>query len=411
LAEKTQQGDGLARSLSPPLLILVALGTTLGAGIYVVIGEIVGSAGYWAPVSFLAACVVALFTGASFAELAGRNPSAGGPVAWANDAFGLKWLAIAVGWGIVTIGIVSAATLATGFVAYIGEFTQWSKWWILPVVVGIPTAIVVAGVKESAVVMALTTIAGIIGLLLVLWQAGGNIVEWPQKLASGEGGGESGIALGIFIGAFLAFYAFIGFEDIVHLGEETKDAHRTVPIAIFATLGVALAFYLLIALAAVTTVTPQELAQSKVPLVTVGEATGMNGLIIGILGLITIADGLFAQLIMVSRTVYDLGQRRNGAPEAIAALWRPTRTPAIATVLAGSIILALALFFPTRTLASATSTVILLVFAIANVALIRLKRKQPKSRSGFRVPMIVPWLGAASCLALLAVQPFAGGGH
>jgi APA family basic amino acid/polyamine antiporter len=409
LAEK--KGGGLKRSLSPALLILVALGTTLGAGIYVVIGEIIGSAGYWAPVSFLAACIVALITGASFAELAGRNPSAGGPVAWADDAFGKKWLTIGVGWGIVAIGIASAATISTGFVSYIGEFTQWSKWWILPVVVGIPTAIAVAGVKESALVMALTTIAGLIGLLLVLWQAGGNIVEWPQKLASGEGGGKDGIALGIFIGAFLAFYAFIGFEDIVHLGEETRDAHRIVPIAIFATLGVALVFYLLIALAAVTTVAPQELAKSKVPLVDVVEATGMNGLVIGILGLITIADGLFAQLIMVSRTIYDLGERRNGAPKIISSLWKLTNTPAVATVLVGAAILTLALFFPTRTLASATSTVILIVFTIANVALIRLKRKQPKSKGRFQVPMFVPFLGAASCLALLAVQPFAGGGH
>jgi amino acid transporter len=409
LAEK--EGGGLKRDLSPPLLILVALGTTLGAGIYVVIGEIIGSAGYWAPVSFLASCLVALITGASFAELAGRNPSAGGPVAWADDAFGRKWLAIAVGWGIVTIGIVSAATISTGFVSYIGEFTQWSKWWILPVVVGIPTAIAVAGVKESALVMALTTIAGLIGLLLVLWQAGGTIVEWPEKLASGEGGGKSGVALGIFIGAFLAFYAFIGFEDIVHLGEETRDAHRIVPLAIFATLGVALVFYVLIALAAVTTVAPQELAKSKVPLVAVVEAAGMNGLVIGILGLITIADGLFAQLIMVSRTIYDLGERRNGAPKIISSLWPLTKTPAVATVLAGSLILALALFFPTRTLASATSTVILIVFAIANIALIRLKGKRPASKGRFQVPTFVPYLGAASCLLLLLVQPFAGGGH
>jgi APA family basic amino acid/polyamine antiporter len=113
---KDTQG-GLKRSLSPPLLILVALGTTLGAGIYVVIGEIIGSAGYWTPISFLAACVVALFSGASFAELAGRNPSAGGPVAWADDAFGKHWLSVAVGWGIIAVGIASAATISTGFVS------------------------------------------------------------------------------------------------------------------------------------------------------------------------------------------------------------------------------------------------------------------------------------------------------
>jgi APA family basic amino acid/polyamine antiporter len=404
---KDTQG-GLKRSLSPPLLILVALGTTLGAGIYVVIGEIIGSAGYWTPISFLAACVVALFSGASFAELAGRNPSAGGPVAWADDAFGKHWLSVAVGWGIIAVGIASAATISTGFVSYIGEFAQWSKWWVLPVVVGVPTLIAIVGVKESAIVMAATTIAGLIGLMLVLWHAGGNIGDWPQKISGGEGGGvQGGLLLGIAIGAFLAFYAFIGFEDIVHLGEETKNAHRTVPLAIFATLGVALLFYLLIALAAVTTVPPQELAQSKVPLVAVAEASGLNGLLIAILGLITIADGLFAQIIMVSRTAYDLGERRNGAPKFLSHLWSRTKTPAVATALAGSVILALALFFPTRTLASGTSAVILTVFTVANVALIRLKSRG--TARGFEVPAFVPWLGAASCVLLLLALPFAEG--
>ncbi|MGE0153545.1 MAG: APC family permease [Reyranellaceae bacterium] len=408
--------SGLARALSPTLLILVALGTTLGAGIYVVIGEIIGSAGYWTPVAFLVACVVALFTGTSFAELAGRNPSAGGPVAWADDAFGRRWLSVGVGWGIVAVGIASAATISTGFVAYIGAFVPLSKWWILPVVVGIPTAIAIAGVRESAIVMAVTTVAGLVGLVLVLWQAGGNIGDWPQTLALGDAGGEAGgveggLLLGIVIGAFLAFYAFIGFEDIVHLGEETKAAHRTVPLAIFVTLGVALVFYLLIALAAVTTLPPRELAESKVPLVAVVERTGMNGLIVGVLGLVTIADGLFAQIIMVSRTVYDLGERRRGAPRFLSALWPRTRTPALATALAGGIILALALFFPTRTLASATSAVILVVFCVANLALIRLKSRQALPKGRFRAPAVVPWLGAGSCLLLLAALPFAGGEH
>ncbi len=411
-AEHGSQEGGLARALSPPLLILVALGTTLGAGIYVVIGEIVGAAGYWTPVSFLVACVVALFSGASFAELSGRNPSAGGPVAWADDAFGRHWLSVAVGWGIVLVGIVSGATISTGFVAYIGEFVGWSKWTILPIVVGVPTAIAIAGVRESAWFMAATTVAGMIGLGIVLWASGANIPEWPQKLGEGSGSsGADGVWLGIGLGAFLAFYAFIGFEDIVHLGEETKAAHKTVPLAIFCTLAVALVFYLLIAIAAVATVPPERLAESRVPLVDVVEAAGMNGLVVGILGLVTIADGLFAQLIMVSRTIYDLGERRRGAPRWLSQLWPLTRTPAIATLLVGTTILLLALFFPTRTLAGATSAIILVIFATANVALIVLKRRGPPPRRSFQVPAVVPWLGVATCLVLLLVQPFADGGE
>lgn len=411
-AERETQRDGLARALSPPLLILVALGTTLGAGIYVVIGEIVGAAGQWAPVSFLIACVVALFSGASFAELAGRNPSAGGPVAWADEAFGRHWLSVAVGWGIVLVGISSGATIATGFVAYIGEFAGWSKWTILPLVVGIPTAVAIAGVRESAWFMAATTVAGLVGLGIVLWAAGANIPAWPRQLADAAGApGPDGVWLGIAFGAFLAFYAFIGFEDIVHLGEETKAAHKTVPLAIFCTLAVALVFYLLIAITAVATMPPERLAASRVPLVDLVEAAGMNGLVVGVLGLVTIADGLFAQFIMASRTIYDLGERRRGAPRLLSRLWPRTRTPAVATLLVGTAVLLLALFFPTRTLAGATSAIILVIFAIANVALIVLQRRGEPSRRIFRAPAVVPWLGAATCLVLLLVQPFAEAGH
>lgn len=412
MAKKAEaDSGGLARSLSPPLLILVALGTTLGAGIYVVIGEIIGAAGYWAPVSFLAACVVAGFTGASFAELSGRIPSSGGPVAWADAAFGRRWLAIGVGWAIILTGIASGATVSTGFVSYVGEFVDWPKWWVLPVLVGIPTLIAVIGVKQSAWFMGATTIAGIVGLLIVLWQAGGNIPEWPQLLQRPETQfGKGGIVMGVMLGAFLAFYAFIGFEDIAHLGEETKIAHRTVPIAIFVTLGVALIFYFLISVTAVSTLPPERLAQSKVPLVDVVEAAGFNGLVIGVLGLVTIADGLFAQIIMVSRTIYDLGRSRGGAPKTLAALSSRTRTPVLATILVGGAILLLALFFPTRTLAAGTSSIVLAVFTIANVSLIRLKAKGEAKKDVFQVPVLVPWIGAATCLLLLAVQPFVGGG-
>jgi len=86
----TEQGGGLSRAVSARLLVFFALGTTLGAGIYVVIGEIIGVAGYRTPVAFLAASIVAAFTGASFAELVGRCPSSGGPAAWPFEAFGFR---------------------------------------------------------------------------------------------------------------------------------------------------------------------------------------------------------------------------------------------------------------------------------------------------------------------------------
>ncbi len=181
------------------------------------------------------------------------------------------------------------------------------------------------------------------------------------------------------------------------------------PLAIFVTLAVSLVFYVAICAVAVATLPPQRLAASHAPLVDVAVAAGGSGLLVAVLGMITIADGLFAQIIMVTRTMYDLGERRGGAPAALARIWSRTRTPAIATLLVGAAILALALFFPTRTLAAVTSAIVLVVFAVSNAALIVLKRREPEKAGRFRVPGFVPWAGAASCLLLLCVQPFLGG--
>ena len=399
MAERSS--GGLARSISAPLLLLYALGTTIGAGIYVVIGEIIGAAGAWAPLSFAIAALVAGLTGTTFAELSGRLPSSGGPVAWTDKAFGMRWLAVAIGWAIIATGIASAATIATGFMAYASVFVEWSPYWVLPVLVGVPTLVAAAGIKQSAWFMALVTSAGLVGLAIVLWNAGGNIPQWPA-VASGDGGpGRVALAGGVLLGGFLAFYAFIGFEDLAHLGEEARDAKRSVPRAIFFTLGVSLCLYLLVSMAALATLPVERLAESRAPLVDVVRATGWGAGIVAVLSLTTIADGLLAQLVMVTRTIHDLGKRRGGAPKILAAVSNRTGTPMLATFLCGGTILALALTFPTRTLAAATSAIILAIFAASNIALILLKRRSAAPRGAFAAWRWVPYAGAASSAALM----------
>lgn len=409
--EAGKEGGGLARSMSPGLLILYALGTTLGAGIFVVIGEIIGVSGVWAPVSFALASLVAGLTGASFAELAGRIPSSGGPVAWATEAFGKGWLPIAIGWAIIAAGVVSAATIATGFVAYAGVFVDFSKGWMLSVLVGGITLIAASGIKQSAWFMATMSTAGLIGLAIVLALTAQNIPDWPRLVAEeGASFTSGGVASGILLGGFLAFYAFIGFEDIVHLGEEVKDVEKSIPLAISITLAVSLILYVLVATAAVTTLPVGRLAEAEAPLIEMlGEAPAAVAAAVAVLSLVTIGDGLLAQLIMASRTIFDLGERRNGAPAAISQVSERTHTPVVATLLGGATILALALFFPTGTLASGTSAIVLAVFAAANIALILLKRRKATPTGVFDAPVWVPYAGLTTCLGLLAAQLTTGG--
>lgn len=396
--------------MSPSLLIFYALGTTLGAGIYVVIGEIIGAAGAWAPLSFVLASFVAALTGASFAELSGRAPSSGGPVAWAAKAFGEGWLPITVGWGIVASGIVSAATIATGFVSYANVFVDWPKQWVLPILIGLPTLVAAIGIKQSAWLMAAMTTAGMIGIAIILGMTAGKIVDWPGIVSKIEPSLMSSAALsGILLGGFLAFYAFIGFEDIAHLGDEVKDVERAIPRAIFITLLVSLGLYVAVALAAVSSLPVAQLAESKTPLVDLLEGSKALASVVAALSLVTIADGLLAQLIMASRTIHDLGERRGGAPAAISNVWARTKTPVVATILCGSAVLGLAMFFPTGALAAGTSMIVLAIFAIANFALIRLKRIEKAPKKAFNAPGWVPYAGAFSCAGFIAAQLVVGG--
>ena len=99
-------------------MVFYGLGTIIGAGIYVLIGEIVSQAGAWAPLSFIVAAVIASFTGLSYAELVGRYPRSAGEAIYVSEAFRQPWLTQLVWWSVVLTGLVSASTLLKGFVGY-----------------------------------------------------------------------------------------------------------------------------------------------------------------------------------------------------------------------------------------------------------------------------------------------------
>ena len=131
----------LKRSLSLTLLVLYGLGTTIGAGIYVLVGKVAGTAGVYAPLAFVLAALVALPTALSFGELAARYPMSAGEAIYVQEAFGRPRLATLVGLAVVLVGIVSSAAISAGAVGYLAiwshfppgsAFCSWSacwRWW------------------------------------------------------------------------------------------------------------------------------------------------------------------------------------------------------------------------------------------------------------------------------------------
>ncbi|WP_421993646.1 APC family permease [Qipengyuania sp.] len=403
MSSKAESADGFKRDIGPKTLSLYGIGTVVGAGIYVVIGDILGRADALAPFAFLLAAFAASLSALSYAELAVRVPESGGSAAFVDAGFSRKSLTVVVGYAVVATGVISAATIATGFVGYANVFLDISKWWAIPLLVGILTGIAATGIRQAGWFMAITTVLGIAGLVWVVGHAGSDMLDYPQMaLAQFEAGSGPVMASAVLPAAFLAFYAYIGFEDLVTLSEEAEEQASAMPRAIVTTLIVSLLLYVVVSIAAITVIPAEELAQSAAPLVDVVRSEGSSGQLLGVVSLAMIVNGALAQIVMAPRVLHDLHEHHGAVPHWLVRLGHRSATPVNATLLCGTLVLVLALFFPTVTLASWTSFVVLGVFAAANGALVALKLKSNARRAGFEVPLVVPILGIVVSLGLIA---------
>lgn len=385
----------LRRSLSLPLIILYGLGTTIGAGIYALMGEVAGAAGAHAPLSFLIAGLIAGLSGLTFAELVARFPKSAGEAVYVREGLGLRGAPLVVGLMVVLAGGVSSATIANGFVGYLGEVVQMPHGLAVLAFVGLLVAIAVWGIGESVRLSAAITIVEVAGLLIVAWAARDAIPSgsaWLVEMPISWGG--------VLGGALLAFYAFLGFEDMVNVAEEVKDAPRTLPRAILWTLGITILLYVLMATVSVGAVPPAELALSAAPLVEVWErSTGERGTLIAWISVVAMINGALIQIIMASRVLYGLSAQ-GWLPRQLGRVSARTQTPVLSTVLVGLAVAMLALAFPLGPLARATSTITLVIFALVNASLWKLKGRSTPGG----LPRVVPLLGMLSAIALLVVE-------
>jgi amino acid transporter len=206
--------------------------------------------------------------------------------------------------------------------------------------------------------------------------------------------------VGIVAAVPLAVFAFIGFEGLANIAEEVRDPKRTLPRAFFLTLVLSTVLYLAVLWISLTTLPHPELAGSKAPLSLVFERlTGGSPITMSAIAVVATLNGIIVQIIMASRVLYGLG-RQGGLPEQLATVNARTRSPVLATALTTAIVLALALGLPLQKLADITSHITLVVFALVNLSLIRIKARDGQGYDGFTVPDWVPWAGLASCLAV-----------
>lgn len=394
----------LRRSLSLPLVCLYGLGNILGAGVYVLIGKVAGEAGYFTPVAFLLASVVAGITAFSFAELSSRYPVSAGEAVYVQRAFGVERLSFVVGITIALTGVVSSATIAKGFVGYLNVFVELPDSLVIICLLLALSLVAIWGILESVSTAALFTLTEIGGLLLILYVATPDLTTFAATKASFVPDMQMNTWIGISSGAFLAFYAYVGFEDMVNVAEEVKNPRRNLPIAIFIALSLATVMYILVSVSALLVLTPLELSASEAPLADVYQvATGLNPWLISVVSMFAVVNGALVQIIMASRVCYGLA-KQGWLPERLSRVNGKTRTPINATILLTCTTIAAALWFPIETLAAMTTTLLLFVFTLVNIALIRIKRRGEPVENVFEVNIILPGLGAVICGSILLIQ-------
>jgi amino acid transporter len=394
----------LKRTLTLPLLTFFGLGTILGAGIYVLVGEVAGLAGMHAPLAFVVAAVVASFTAFSYAELAARHPTSAAEAVYVQEGFGRPWLSMLAGALVLFAALASAAALANGFAAYLRLFVDVPAWTAVLAVLLALGALAAWGIHESARAAAVATLIEIGGLLLVVAVSGESLLALPQRLPELAPPLRGAAWPGIFLAAFVAFFAFIGFEDMANLAEEVIEPERTMPRAILLALAIATALYLLVAVTAVLALSRAELAGNDAPLALMyAKATGREPFFIGLIALFAVLNGALVLLIRAARVLHGLSAR-GWLPAGLGRVHPVRRTPMLATAVVTAATLALALALPLASLARATSAAILVVFCLINLALLRIRRRVPAPPGVRGYPAVVPLAGCVLSLLLLAVQ-------
>lgn len=395
----------LKRSISLPLVTFYGIGTILGAGIYVLVGKVAGEAGMATPFAFLLASLLAGFSAFSYAELASRYPRSAGEAVYLHAAFGIQHFSMIMGLLIITIGLVSTATLIHGFVGYLGVFIEVNPWLTKLLVLVVLSSIVTWGIGQSVIFASVLTIIEIFGLLIIIWVTREKLVDAPMMMGQFIPPMETGVLVGVLMGAFIAFYAFVGFEDIVNVAEEVIDPVRNVPRAVIWSLVVTTLFYFIISIAAVITLSPDKLANSDAPLAIMYEhQTGQEPTVIAVISLLSVINGALIQIVMASRVLYGLSEQQ-WIPAFFGHVNKITRTPINATVIVSSAILILVLWLPLLSLAKLTSLITLIVFALINLALFIIKLREEKHEE-FSIPLWVPLTGFVTCGSFVLFQVY-----
>jgi amino acid transporter len=408
-----QSGDEptLHRSIGPTQMALYGLGSMLGAGVYGLIGKAAGQVGNAVWLAFVVALVAALLTALSYASLGSRYPRAAGAAYVTQRAYGFPLLSFMVGLALVCSGLTSIATQSRVFAANLIELVGLDGMPVAWLALGfllIMAGIVFRGIRESMWVNVLCTIVEASGLVLVVavgvsyWGS----VDYLETPIAPDG---DHTMLIVIQGAVLAFFAFIGFEDMYNVAEEVRDPQRTIPLGLITAMIAAAILYIAVAITAVSVVPWQELGTAAGPIteVVARAAPIIPPILFTGITLFAVANTGLVNFVTASRLLYGMG-RQGLLPSVFGRVHNGRRTPHVAILVLFLILVPLAASGTISELASATVLLLLTVFAVVNGALFVLQGRKGEAPGLFEIPRFVPALGVIVCVTLIAVRVSTG---
>ena len=394
----------LKRELGLFELVLSGIGTILGAGIYVLLGKAAGLAGDAVWLSFLFASVVAALTGISYMELSSMFPKAGAEYIYVKRAFGNRSAFIT---GLLTIlGLIIAnSTVSLGFAGYFSILFNTPIIATAIVLVLIFSIVLFIGIKQSVQIVILMTIVEVAGLLLVVFVGLphiGSVNYFDIRNISG-----------IFEASTLIFFAFLGFEDIVKLAQETKNPEKTIPKALILSIMITVVLYILVAVSAVSILGYETLSTSSAPLADVASvALGSDAfLVMAIVALFSTANTSLLMMLGGSRILYGMAES-GSLPQVFSLIHPKRRTPWVAILTIAAISILFLFIGDVAMVANISNFMIFIIFFMVNTSLIRLRYREPGTKRPFKSPMnigrfaVLPALGALSTIFLFSHLSF-----
>ena len=434
----SHSGSGFKRTLGPLHLVLLGVGGIIGAGIFVLTGQ--AAATYAGPaivISFLVSGFGCACAALCYAEFAAMIPVAGSAYTYAYATMG-RFIAWIIGWDLILEYLFGASTVAVGWSGYVVSFLKdlgivvppafasaplaysategWSStgtFLNLPamLITAACTWLLIRGTKESSLFNNVVVIikVGVILTFVALGSKYVNMANLTPFIPENTGTfGEFGWS-GIFRGAGVIFFAYIGFDSVSTLAQEAKNPQRDMPIGILGALAISTVLYILVALV-MTGIVPYPQLNDPAPIAVAVNAAG-EGLmwlrpVIKFAAIAGLSSVVLVLLMGQPRIFYSMA--KDGLlPKQFAKIHPRFGTPATTTLITGTLAVIIAGTFPIGILGELVSIGTLLAFVIVCVGILVLRHTRPDAKRPFRCPWspLIPACGALASIGQMAFLP------